>query len=75
MTWTIEHIEWWRKRDLNPPEGFMPFLELVGRSRRLSQARVIAEREGVIINEDERLAISQLFNIYYDDLIKTKLNN
>ena len=69
MSWTAESIEWWRERDLNPPPGFMPFLELAGRSWRLNHARTIAGESGVPINEDDQAAIIQLFNIYYDDLL------
>ncbi len=70
MAWTRKEIEWWRERDLNPPEGFMPFLELAGRSQRLKVAMAIASERKIPIAQEQELAIVQLFNIYYDDLLK-----
>ncbi len=72
----ISEIEWRRERDLHPHKGYTPVLELLGRKRRLEEARKIADTKRIEIDSDPALATTQLFNIYYDWLTaeSTKIN-
>ena len=68
------NIEWWRQRDLNPPKGYKPTLELAGRKRRLEAARKLANENGIEIDSDPDNARIQLFNLYYDSLEVVELD-
>ena|GEM_PF-4218132 len=62
----LKDINHWRERDLHPPSGYTPVFELLGRKRRLEQARKLAETGGIEISANPTEAVTQLFNIYYD---------
>lgn len=62
-------IEFWRKRDINPPTGYRPAFEMFYRKRRLDEARILAEKNGVEVSLDLVESTAQLFNLYYDQLL------